>query len=1398
MKKKLFTLASALLLPLLAMAQGWPANYGGVMLQGFFWDSWTQTPINGPQGGALNYLNYEEDRIPAEGYTWATLYGANWGEAEEWQVPLTTWNSLMAHINDIAPYIDLLWLPQSGSTICPPTTIFNKSQDTSGRNAVRAWRRGSTFEFQNDNVINQPDCMGFVPVFYFHHGEPGDGTTWDYTYYFGENNQEHKTFTPKSYFGTQKELTDLITAYKNAGTGAVEDVVANHRGCFGTWNFDFIDHGGTPRTYYASKGNLDFPEEDYTGQFSNLGWDAIISGQTQQGTERITWDLYDVCSDDESNNFAPEGHKPLGGPDCGGQGEWARDIQHHNKNTRAKVVKYLDFLRNGLGYLGFRYDYAMGFEGVHYAEYNTILRPPFSVGEYWGSLTDIAGWIGSTSMEGNYQSAAFDFPLMNAINEAFNSTRNNQQGWFRNLKDAGLIGDHDMRRYAVTFVDNHDTFKDLPTDGSNYNYQHRTNYNVLEANAFILAMPGTPCLFYPHFMHGVKNGDNGWHKEICKMIKARRTAGVHNMSEMSYEDWGDNGVKWIIEGTRGSLCFILGNGAEYIPEGYTPVWQSSICSFCINNELANEWQGNTKSPLITGYPIISRSTCAFNSNITVNVKPSLNGITLVYTTDGIDPTPNSAKITNVAGENLTFNETTQLKVGVLTGDVVQSIVSNTYVENGSDANSVTIYVKADDAPNLYLWSNKSDYKPNGGWAGNKTTEMKTVGDTQWHCKTFPLPNYSEGEYYNLIINWDGNSQSHTITGITSDRYFTYYNGQPKDVTEKYLGTVLTLTADKESGIYDGNLSVNVGLQASISDATIVYTIDGSEPSSSNGTQVSGGNASVTITGAGSHVLRAGILKDGQVINQIARTYIIANTNSVIEEGGINLFVRETGGGTPYVHYWPVEANSAPSSSAPEAFTKVMVIDGQTWYYRHFDTEKKMNFIFTTSQGNWNDSHQTQDITNVGPGNHFYEYTANNASYVEKTVSIDENNPITVYVDSNWQPYIYAWTGDGDNAVKYAGNWPGTHLLNKTHQTSDNKSWYEWTIFGLTNIKVILNDGAGGGQTGTIELGPGAHYLIYNNNNGVDHNNYNDVTSNYTHRISDITDASLTQIGNSGHVDKYYTINENLTVGYVYDNAIYAFDASVDADEMQHPTAIDYVNQVWGPTSQYDWVKITGFSDIDEYQPGTVMSNVTGKLVTTINPCIKLVVDPIKQRVDDTPRLNTYTPCNFDESQTQTSPAPNTTSPEQGGNGQTYYFYHPQANEVAHIRGAVYKGNGVFEVPEKEFAEGHWINGAHLTGSITVDINNRVTDDAIGKAVDFDALITLSGAKNDNYNIKVVDAGSPYIVATPVTDVKQAAKVTSVRYFNLQGMSSDTPFQGINIVVTTYDDGSRTSSKQLFR
>ena len=41
--KKLFTTTLVAMLPLLMLAQGWPANYGGVMLQGFYWDSFNDS-----------------------------------------------------------------------------------------------------------------------------------------------------------------------------------------------------------------------------------------------------------------------------------------------------------------------------------------------------------------------------------------------------------------------------------------------------------------------------------------------------------------------------------------------------------------------------------------------------------------------------------------------------------------------------------------------------------------------------------------------------------------------------------------------------------------------------------------------------------------------------------------------------------------------------------------------------------------------------------------------------------------------------------------------------------------------------------------------------------------------------------------------------------------------------------------------------------------------------------------------------------------------------------------------------------------------------------------------------------------------------------------------------------
>jgi len=93
---------------------------------------------------------------------------------------------------------------------------------------------------------------------------------------------------------------------------------------------------------------------------------------------------------------------------------------------------------------------------------------------------------------------------------------------------------------------------------------------------------------------------------------------------------------------------------------------------------------------------------------------------------------------------------------------------------------ITIYVQATEAPYLYVW-NGAD---NGTWPGTQMTETKVVKGTTFWCQTF------NASGFNIIFNNGAGKQTKDITGIISDRYFTY-DGEATytDVTEEYGGTI---------------------------------------------------------------------------------------------------------------------------------------------------------------------------------------------------------------------------------------------------------------------------------------------------------------------------------------------------------------------------------------------------------------------------------------------------------------------------------------------------------------------------------------------------------------------------------------------------------------------------------
>lgn len=327
---------------------------------------------------------------------------------------------------------------------------------------------------------------------------PGMG--YDPVYWFTNHN---------SSFGTEAQLRSMIKTFKEKGTGIIADVVINHRSGATNWT--------------------DFPAEKWNGQTWKIGTDGI-------------------CSTDEVKDAAGQA-KPTGAPDTGEDFNGSRDLDHTNANVQNNCKAYCKFLLEDLGYAGFRYDMVKGYSGQYNKIYNEYSKPTFSVGEYWdGSYDAVAAWIDATGK----QSAAFDFPCKYAINGAFASNDMTKLVWKANgtnPQPAGMIH-FGYAQYSVTFVDNHDTYR----DGSKF------TGNVLAANAFIICSPGTPCVFLPHWQANKA--------AIKALIDARNGVGVHNLSPVKVLKSTTDCYMAEVTGTKGKLVVKVGSSMDS-PAGYT-------------------------------------------------------------------------------------------------------------------------------------------------------------------------------------------------------------------------------------------------------------------------------------------------------------------------------------------------------------------------------------------------------------------------------------------------------------------------------------------------------------------------------------------------------------------------------------------------------------------------------------------------------------------------------------------------------------------------------------------------------------------------------------------------------------------------------------------------------------
>lgn len=543
-----------------------------------------------------------------------------------------------------------------------------------------------------------------------------------------------------SVFGSETNLRSMISTMKEHGVNVMMDLVINHKNGASSWT--------------------DFPDE-------------TVVGTTTGETYKVTWDRTtnaQICSTDEC---VAAGYTATGAADEGEDFDGARDLDHTNATTQSNVKTYMDFLLNELGYAGFRLDMCKGYSPYYVGLYNSAAQPAFSVGEYWdGNADNLRNWLNGTKVDNQIQSAVFDYALKYRMKEAFNS------GNWSALNDKGLAGDANYNRFAVTFVDNQDT-------GQNTNADCMIA-NVMPANAFILAMPGTPCIFYKHYLV--------YTDEIQNCIKARRAAGVNSQSSIITQQESNGGYILETVGTHGSVYLQLGGAtANGAPTGYDLVQAGDNYRFYVNS--GNDWQHVAKDGSSLGYPVVDKASGNYVGSVTANVAPSASGTTLVYTTDGSDPTTSSSTLTAATG--LTFTSSTTLKVGVLNGDMVENIDTYIYTIVDEATTGVTVYVNSDESGSyIWAWDAAGSNYTGGTWPGTaiSTLPTVTVGGMEWHYL------HVDASQLNVILNnGSGGFENQTaIIPVTRDRFFIYPNDNLTatnnaatdtytDVTEQYAG-----------------------------------------------------------------------------------------------------------------------------------------------------------------------------------------------------------------------------------------------------------------------------------------------------------------------------------------------------------------------------------------------------------------------------------------------------------------------------------------------------------------------------------------------------------------------------------------------------------------------------------
>ena len=367
---------------------------------------------------------------------------------------------------------------------------------------------------KDTSVINANFDLVWFPPSAFGDGGNGKG---------GVGYTHRQLSNQDSDWGTKTKLAELIGALHRGNTKVIADIVINHRGNKDSWCSFYPDYFGSYGTYQLTSEH--------------------------------------ICRNDEVNTNSSAGSckgKATGANDTGSNFDGARDLDHTNEYVQDWAKAYVQWMINTMKYDGFRYDMTLGYHGRYLSMYNEASNPYLSVSELWDNINVQITHLKAT----NYNTMIFDFPLKYQLHEGI------VKGSYGKLKNpANSLRGTGYAKYAVTFLDNHDTFERDGYGNNQYGGQNcdlskaSVKANILQAYAYILMMPGVPCVFWPHW--------KSYQEEINALIALRKAAGVHSESEVSDETSSQYNYEAKIQGHKSMVILRLGSKrSTEVPEGY--------------------------------------------------------------------------------------------------------------------------------------------------------------------------------------------------------------------------------------------------------------------------------------------------------------------------------------------------------------------------------------------------------------------------------------------------------------------------------------------------------------------------------------------------------------------------------------------------------------------------------------------------------------------------------------------------------------------------------------------------------------------------------------------------------------------------------------------------------------